>query len=335
MEEAKRKEIIALHRAQLDKKLIATITGSSLMNVYRVIKKFEETGVITRKIRTDVHNKKRTKNFLQRLERRIDKEPTKSIRKQARDMGVNEKTMRVALKDLGMASRVRPKCQLFNDQIKKLRFERSQQLLNQLKRSRGTVKIFSDEKLFTVDQVHNRRNDRVIVRAGQQSQPVCKTKHPAGVMVLGIIASDGNKCPPIFVPSGLKVTSDAYIELLQKFVLPWLKKNYPHGNFVFQQDGAPAHTSNKTQKWLQDQNIPFWRKNMWPPSSPDLNPLNYSVWSVVEADACRKPHTSVATPKSSIQRAWGSMTSDYLISTCQAFRGRLEKVIENSGGLIE
>ena len=26
----------------------------------------------------------------------------------------------------------------------------------------------------------------------------------------------------------------------------------------------------------------FWRKDMWPPQSPDLNPLDYSIWGVLQ-----------------------------------------------------
>ena len=33
-----------------------------------------------------------------------------------------------------------------------------------------------------------------------------------------------------------------------------------------------------TQSWLRAENIEFISKEEWPPSSPDLNPLYYSVW---------------------------------------------------------
>ena len=69
-------------------------------------------------------------------------------------------------------------------------------------------------------------------------------------MVLGIVSSDGKTCPPIFIPTGLKVNTDVYIDLLKTKLLPWLRRNYPEGNYVFQQDGAPAHTSKRTQEWL-------------------------------------------------------------------------------------
>ncbi|KAI6656193.1 hypothetical protein LOD99_1526 [Oopsacas minuta] len=64
-------------------------------------------------------------------------------------------------------------------------------------------------------------------------------------------------------------------------------------SFVFQQDGAPAHTSNVTQSWLHDNFPGFITKEEWPPYSPDLNPMDYSVWSILETKACVNSHTSI------------------------------------------
>jgi hypothetical protein len=104
---------------------------------------------------------------------------------------------------------------------------------------------------------------------------------------------------------------------------------------VFQQDGAPAHTSNRTQKWLADNVAQFWDKSMWPPSSPDLNPLDYSVWSVLESKACATSHANLEDLKASIVKAWRGLSKAYIVKTCLAFRRRLETVIEMEGGLIE
>ena len=47
---------------------------------------------------------------------------------------------------------------------------------------------------------------------------------------------------------------------------------------VFQQDGAPAHTSKTTQEYLDGATPDFIRKDEWPPQSPDCNPMDYAVW---------------------------------------------------------
>ena len=47
--------------------------------------------------------------------------------------------------------------------------------------------------------------------------------------------------------------------------------------FTFQQDGATARTANETQQWCNNHFWNFWPKTRWPPNSPDLNPLDYSI----------------------------------------------------------
>jgi len=53
------------------------------------------------------------------------------------------------------------------------------------------------------------------------------------------------------------------------------------GQFIFQQDGAPAHTASLAQDWLSRNCPEFIRKEEWPPNSPDLNPLDYHVWGAM------------------------------------------------------
>jgi len=147
--------------------------------------------------------------------------------------------------------------------------------------------------------------------------------------------SDGKTCPPIFIPTGLKVNTEAYIGLLERHLVPWLCQNYPDGNYLFQQDGAPAHTSKRTQEWLATSLSGFWSKDMWPPSSPDLNPLDYLVWGVLEAKACKTSHPSVEAQKVSNAKNWRSLSKAYVIKMCKSFRIRLEKVVKAEGGLFE
>jgi hypothetical protein len=68
------------------------------------------------------------------------------------------------------------------------------------------------------------------------------------------------------------------------------------------QDGATCHTALRTQDWLV-RNVPdFIAKDQWPPRSPDLNPLDYSVWSILEERACRESHTTIESLKEALQR---------------------------------
>jgi len=52
--------------------------------------------------------------------------------------------------------------------------------------------------------------------------------------------------------------------------------------YVFQQDGAPAHRARDTVTMLQRETPEFTPPEMWPPNSPDLNPVDYSIWGMFQ-----------------------------------------------------
>ena len=74
---------------------------------------------------------------------------------------------------------------------------------------------------------------------------------------------------------------------------------------------------------------------MWPPSSSDLNPLDFSIWSMLKKDACHSEKLSVNHLKKSLQKAWADIPQKKIRAAVEAFRSRLEKVIDTNGGQIE
>ena len=58
--------------------------------------------------------------------------------------------------------------------------------------------------------------------------------------MLGIVAVNGEKCPPIYIKKKLKINTEVYVSLLKKHVVPWLKKTSQNGNYVFQKDELRA-----------------------------------------------------------------------------------------------
>jgi hypothetical protein len=277
-----------------------------------------------------------------KIRAKIEQDPTKSMRQMARELKISERSVRDIVKlDLKAKSRARTKKHLVTQVAKDKRFEKSRKLLNMLKSGSQPVILFSDEKIFTVDAVSNSRLDRYLSSEKVENVPdqvrfKYQMKHPASVMMFGLVASDGKRMPAFFFPVGTKITADVYIELLEKKVKPWIRRTYGlDSNYVLQQDGAPCHTSRKTQKWLVDNQINFWPKEIWPPNSPDLNPMDYSVWAHVARRACRTSHSNVESLKVSITRAWRTMSSEYIRLTCSRFRKRLEAVVASEGGHIK
>ena len=106
-------------------------------------------------------------------------------------------------------------------------------------------------------------------------------------------------------------------------MLPWIKATYPEGNFVFQQDGASAHSTTAIQaKLTEELGGPdhCWRKEMWTPQSPDLNPLDYGVWSVLQDDVQADSHPNLESLKARIVAAWEALEAAFIVKTCKSFR---------------
>ena len=106
-------------------------------------------------------------------------------------------------------------------------------------------------------------------------------------------------------------------------------------SYVFQQDSAPAHKAEVTQEWLAQNLHDHVTPNMWPPSSPDLNPMDYYVWGVVEKETNKRPHSTKESLKATILHVMGILQEEPLILACSRFRNRLEAVIEAEGVFIE
>ena len=80
--------------------------------------------------------------------------------------------------------------------------------------------------------------------------------------------------------------------------------------------------------------MPFWPKKLWPPYSPDANPLDYTFWVHVQSKACTVRHPNIDALKATVSQHWDAMSADYIRNGCAAFRGRLEAIIAAKGGYI-
>ncbi len=199
--------------------------------------------------------------------------------------------------------------------------------------------IFSDEKIFTVDAASNSRSTRYIARQPEDVEPAVRytgrTKHPASAMMLSVVGSDGKIFPPYWVNGTLQ--SPQYKNILAHKVFLVLDSTYGVGNWVWTQDGAPCHTSMDIQQYLERKlgSNGFWSKKIWPPNSPNLNPLDYFVWSAVETKACSNYHSSVAALKQSVEEEWNNISAGTLKSVCSKFRSRIERCITADGRIFE
>lgn len=338
-EKDRRTVVLFLLHAGNEPAEIIRVTGLPKSTVCRISAQYEEAGESAspeRKMRTSASNLVRTPDFVQRLQALVSEDPTKSYRELATELDVSRTTVMDAIhNDLRCRSYSRAVRHFLSEQQKDRRVERCEMLLSSLKHSAaaGRIRFFSDEKIFTVDPMHNRRNSRWIAADPSEVPSVTKTKHPAHVMVLGVISSEGDVMPPHFFTQN--VNKEVYLAVLQDVVKPWIEtvtNGRPH---VFQQDSAPAHTACIVQSWMEDDFDMFWPKEIWSPSSPDANPLDYCLWGVVEMQANKCRHPDVDHLKAAIVQEMGNLPRTQVVKACERFRPRLEAIIAANGGYIE
>ena len=73
----------------------------------------------------------------------------------------------------------------------------------------------------------------------------------------------------------------------------------------------------------------------WTPSSSDLNPLDYFVWSYVENITNMSSHITKANLIAAIRRVFAELPPALLKKACSQFRICIEAVVETEGGYIE
>jgi hypothetical protein len=91
-----------------------------------------------------------------------------------------------------------------------------------------------------------------------------------------------------------------------------------------QQAGALAHNAKRTQYWCEANLPEFWPKEVWPPSSPGCNPLDYYVWSVFERDVNKAPHNTAASLIVKATEVMTTLLRATMALACKRFRRRIE-----------
>ena len=191
----------------------------------------------------------------------------------ARDLKIDEKTVRTIVNDLKLSPLKMTNRHQLTALQKQKRMERAKILLNGMKDGIDAGKIvFFDKKIFTVEAQFNSQNDRILAKSANNipssiNSVYCCQK-PASVMVWAAI-SENWRSPLIFVKEDAKLNTNSYIQDILTPAHVEMKKHFKDHPFTFQQDGAPSHTANRTQDCCENHFLAFWRKELWPPSSPD------------------------------------------------------------------
>ena len=266
----------------------------------------------------------------------------KSQRQIAETLGCAQSSVHNIVKnDLKLKAFKRIKTSRKTTAVKTKRKQRARLLLDRFDKKEVESIVFTDEKDFTFEIKKNRQNNPVYGEKKRKLDiPPSRLYHEENsfskkLMVLGGVSWYG-KTDIHFIDPGTKVNKELYIELLDKKLLPDCRQLHPNG-FILQQDGASSHTSDDTQNYLRHENINYITKDQWPPSSPDLNPMDYCIWNLLKEKVYkgeREPF-DLDSLKSKIRESWESISLLDIRKAIKKWKKRLRLVIQEEGGPIE
>jgi len=79
-------------------------------------------------------------------------------------------------------------------------------------------------------------------------------------------------------------------------------------SFFFQQVNAPSHRAKDTVALLDQETPDFIPPALWSPNSPDLNPVDYTVWSMLQKRVYRTKISDVDELKRRINSEWTALS---------------------------
>ena len=250
---SRRAAIIELHKnGHLNSEIVKSLKKNKMF-VSRTISRFLDTGSIQDRSRKGRKRTVRTSTLRKNVKLRLSRNPVRSMRKLAKEMNIARESMRLLVRnELGMSSYKFQKKQLLSVKNREKRLKRCRSLLGRFTGGLQNQILFSDEKLFVVEQQINKQNDRILATNKESLPPssfrVSRTQKPASVMVCAGVTSDG-RTPLVFIPQGVKINQSIYREsILESVLKPWVQKHFGSWPWTFQQDSAPAHRARATQE---------------------------------------------------------------------------------------
>ena len=205
---------------------------------------------------------------------------------------------------------------------------------------------FSDEKFFRLAKAVNRQNSRVRLakdisvkdaakdEATRKLLSIPHSQANPGVMVGMLWNAKHGVSPAWRFPEKCKINSEVYQDMLFTNYLPWMFGRNPPGATVFQQDSAPSHTSKSTSAFFKRE-AHGMELLSWPSCSPDLNPLDFSLWSRFE-DAMPERCGSRLELLTKIQEKWAELNIKVdNAKLAMEFEKRLKACLVNDGDAFE
>ena len=279
-------------------------------------------------------NSKRTPETISKVKSVICKDPKKSVRKVAQEVGTSHSTVRRILrKDLELFPYKMSVHHKLSDIDKQQRIVFADWLKKKIAYDPGFLEgvWFNDEAHFHLTGQVNTQNCRIWA-SSLPDTVLEEPLHSPKVTVWCAMSATGIIGPFFFEDrSGCvqTVNKERYVDMLERFWKAVEEDSESEaGQIWFQQDGATPHTSKMALRWLEERLgervISRGTDTPWPPHSPDLSPLYFYLWGFLKSRVYAGDPKTLVELKRAIRRAVHAIPP----ATCARVIGQMAKRVD-------
>lgn len=311
--EEERETIVALSLEGTGLKDIVEITGIPKSTVQFVLRRYRETGNTTDRPKRGRPRTASTPKMMKIIQAQLRENPNTSMRQMARDFKISMGSVKTLVQQvLDMPNVCLPNLVTLDKATMENRVKTCKEMMIRFSSKRYQNIVFTSEKLFPIQHSSLNNSTSILVFAG---------------------VTHSGKTPLHFIEGDVKLNGQNYIDnVLVKNFLPWAKSHFKNQLWTFQQNSTPVHRETLVQEWCPANFMDFINSEEWPLHSPDLNPMDYSVWSVLEEKACVTSHMSINSLKNALTKSWNDIEDVYLRTVINDFPLRLRACVEVNGG---
>lgn len=192
--------------------------------------------------------------------------------------------------------------------------------------------LMSDEAHFELSGTVNKQNCRYWSEANPNIV-VQKPLHSQRVTVWAGVARWGIVGPYFFTET---INKERYIEMINEFLLPFLRRLRRVRRTWFQQDGATCHTAKETiavlKKAFGNRILSRNTNFAWPPRSPDLTAPDFFLWGFLKSRVYNTRPRNLEELKTRISEEISQIDTPMLEKVFKNFEKRLKDCVSQNGG---
>lgn len=308
-------------------------------SIQRWYEKFKATGSVADLPRSG--RPRTSDDVVNAVQESVQRSPMKSLKRRSLELGVAKSTLHNILRKKVKARAYMLK--FVHNLIEEdcdMRKEFCERMLTRLNGDDGdalqSVILFSDEATFHLSGKVNRHNCRIWGVVNPHEFDTHERNSPK-VNVWCAVSMDHFIGPFFFEEDS--VNGACYLNMLQTFLVPELRRLGIINEVHFQQDGAPPHFALEVREFLDGHFGERWigrrGPTPWAARSPDLTPCDYWLWGHVKTQVYAQKPTDLDDLKFKIRDVIQNIPDEQRQNAILGFKRRLQECLDVNGAQLE